>query len=70
MQRLGDNEASGQLLLGGAGQASPGPQSSALRGGGLLKITRNRLRPAASAISSISPIVRPSPGNRYAEQER
>lgn len=69
-QRLGDNEATGKLLLGGAGQGAPGPQASALRGGGLLKITRDRLRPAVSAIASPSPIFRPAPGNRYVDQER
>ena len=48
---LGDDEDQGRLLLGGLGRVSIGQQVSAMRGGGLLKITRGRLRPAVSALA-------------------
>ena len=53
-QILGDDENRGQLLLGGRGGVSgPPQQAGAMRGGGVLKITRDRLRPSLQAIVTV-----------------
>lgn len=58
---LGDNEDRGRLLLGGERVAAAGQGRAVSGGGGVLKITRDRLRPTVS-VAPLSPVSPPSPG--------
>ncbi len=74
MNRLGDSEESGDLVLGNASainlggmsplQAGTGNGGRSLQGGGSVRITRDRGR-ALLAQAGVAAVLRPAPGPGY-----